>query len=91
MSNFILRPVISEKSFAAEEAGKYIFHVAAAANKDLIKKEIESLFKVEVKNVNIINVPGKLKRVGRIFGKRSDVRKAIVTIKKGQEIKEFKA
>ena len=90
MGNFILRPVISEKSFVAEEAGKYIFHVTAAANKDLIKKEIESLFKAEVKSVNIINVPGKLKRVGRIFGKRSDVRKAIVTLKKGQEIKDFK-
>lgn len=90
MNNPILRPVISEKSFAAEEAGKYIFHVTEAANKDLIKKEVERLFKVEVKDVNIINIPGKLKRVGRIFGKRNNVRKAIVTLKKGQEIKEFK-
>lgn len=90
MESIIIRPVISEKSFAAEEAGKYIFHVAAAANKDLVKKEVERLFKVEVAKVNIINIPGKLKRVGRIFGKRNDVCKAIVTLKKGQEIKEFK-
>jgi large subunit ribosomal protein L23 len=91
MKSIILRPVISEKSFAAEESSKYIFHVTPEANKDLIKKEVERLFKVEVTNVNIVNIPGKLKRVGRIFGKRRDVRKAIITIKKGQEIKEFKA
>jgi large subunit ribosomal protein L23 len=88
--NLIKRPVISEKSFSAEEVGKYIFHVTAEANKDLIKKEVEKLFKVEVKSVNIVNIPGKRKRAGRIFGKRRDVRKAIVTLKKGQEIKEFK-
>jgi large subunit ribosomal protein L23 len=90
MMGLIKRPVISEKSFAAEEAGKYIFHVAAEANKDLIKKEVEKLFKVNVIKVNIINVPGKVKRVGRIFGKRNDIRKAVVTLNKGQEIKEFK-
>lgn len=88
--NVILRPVISEKSFAAEEAGKYIFHVTKNANKDLIKKDVERMFKVEVKNVNIVSFPGKLKRVGRVFGQRSDIKKAIVTLKKGQEIKDFK-
>jgi large subunit ribosomal protein L23 len=90
MKNVIQKPVISEKSFAAEEAGKYIFHVSKDANKDLIKKDVERMFKVEVTGVNIVRIPGKLKRVGRVFGKRSDIKKAIITLKKGQEIKEFK-
>jgi large subunit ribosomal protein L23 len=90
MANVILRPVISEKSFAAEEAGKYIFHVAKEANKDLVKKDVERLFKVKVAKVNIVSIPGKVKRVGRIMGQRQDIKKAIVTLQKGQEIKEFK-
>jgi large subunit ribosomal protein L23 len=86
----LIKPVISEKGFAAQEADKYIFHVAPKANKDLVKKEVERLFKVEVVSVNIVCIPGKLKRVGKIFGRRNDVKKAIVTIKKGQKIEEFK-
>jgi large subunit ribosomal protein L23 len=86
----LVKPVISEKGFAAQEADKYVFHVAPKANKDLVKKEVEKLFKVEVTSVNIIRIPGKLKRVGKIFGRRNDVKKAIVTVKKGQKIEEFK-
>lgn len=90
MKSVLLKPVISEKAFAEQELGKYVFHVASFANKDLIKREIENLFKVEVENVNIISIPGKVKRVGKIFGRRSQVKKAIVTVKKGQKIEEFK-
>jgi large subunit ribosomal protein L23 len=90
MVSIFTKPVISEKGFAAQEADKYIFRVAPKANKELIKKEVERLFKVSVVSVNIINIPGKLKRVGKKFGKRSDIKKAIVTIKKGQKIEEFK-
>lgn len=90
MNTILTRPVISEKAFAAQEAGKYIFHVAPKANKDLVKKEVEKLFKVEVVSVNIVSIPGKLKRAGKIFGRRNDVKKAIVTLKEGQKIEEFK-
>lgn len=90
MRNIILKPVISEKSFAAEEAGKYIFHVTPEANKDLVKREVERLFKVKVSKVNIISIPGKVKRVGRVMGRRNDIKKAMVTLKKGEEIKELK-
>lgn len=86
----LTKPVISEKAFAEQENGKYIFAVSPKANKDLIKKEVERLFKVEVEKVNIVNIPGKMKRVGRVFGRRNMVRKAIVTVKKGQKIEEFK-
>lgn len=90
MANILIKPVISEKGFAAQEADKYIFHVTPKANKVLIKKEVERLFKVTVLSVNIVSIPGKLKRVGKKYGKRSDIKKAIVTIKKGQKIEEFK-
>lgn len=88
--NVIIRPVISEKSFSAEEVGKYIFHVTPEANKDLVAKSVQEMFGVKVDKVNIVNIPGKRKRVGKIFGKRNDIKKAIVTLKKGEKIKEIK-
>jgi large subunit ribosomal protein L23 len=91
MKTILLKPVVSEKAFTAQEADKYIFHVAPEANKDLIKKEVEKLFKVDVVAVNITCIPGKLKRMGKHFGRRNDVKKATVTVKKGQKIEEFKA
>lgn len=90
MKSILTKATISEKSFALQEAGKYVFNVTPDANKDMVKKEIERLFKVNVVAVNIISIPGKIKRVGKVYGKRNDVKKAIVTIKKGQKIEEFK-
>lgn len=90
MTQILVKPVISEKGFAAQEADKYIFHVAPSSNKALIKQEVERLFKVNVVSVNIVSIPGKIKRVGKKFGKRNDIKKAIVTVKKGQKIEEFK-
>lgn len=90
MRSVLAKPVISEKAFALQGAGKYVFHVTPEANKDLVKREVEKLFKVEVVSVNITRIPGKLKRVGRIFGRRNDIKKAVVTLKEGQKIEEFK-
>ena len=89
-SNILLKPVVSEKAFDGHENGKYGFHVASKSNKKMIKDEVERLFKVNVEKVRIINIQGKVKRVGKIFGKRNDIKKAIITIKKGQKIEEFK-
>jgi large subunit ribosomal protein L23 len=92
MGKLILtRPVISEKAFALQEADKYVFHVSPEANKAQIKSEVERLFKVTVVNVQTVRIPGKVKRFGKLFGRRKDIKKAIVTIKKGQKIEEFKA
>ena len=92
MGKLILtRPVISEKAFALQEADKYVFHVSPEANKAQIKDEVERLFKVTVVNVQTVRIPGKVKRFGKLFGRRKDIKKAIVTIKKGQKIEEFKA
>ncbi len=89
-TKILKRPVISEKSFAKAEEGKYVFVVDSRANKIEIAKAIEKLFKVTVVNIQTVVMKGKVKRVGRKFGKRSDFKKAYVTVKKGDKIEEFK-
>jgi len=84
------QPVISEKSFSSSDKEKYIFLVEKNANKIEITKAVEKAFKVHVIKVNTFVVKGKIKRFGRIFGKRPDYKKAIVSIKKGEKIEEFK-
>ncbi|MDO8507722.1 MAG: 50S ribosomal protein L23 [bacterium] len=90
MLKILKRPVISEKSFAHAENGKYVFVVSTESNKIEIKKAIEKLFKVTVLEVRTVVMKGKVKRVGRKFGKRSDFKKAYVTLKEGDKIEEFK-
>lgn len=85
----LLKPVVSEKSFTAAGSGIYIFNVSNRANKSLIAGEVEKLFKVKVEKVNIINIPGKVKKSGKKFGRRSDIKKAYVKVAKGQKIAIF--
>jgi large subunit ribosomal protein L23 len=91
--NIIIAPIITEKSsksFGDEEHNKaYAFKVSQNANKIEIKAAIEHIFKVDVLSVNTMNYNGKPKRQGRYEGFRSDWKKAIVTIKKGQSIAGF--
>ena len=65
------------------------FEVAPDANKIEIKKAVEDAFQVAVESVNVLNVQGKLKRLGRNMGKRRDWKKAIVTLKEGSTIEFF--
>jgi len=76
-------PIMSEKSVNLKEKKQYTFRVSPQANKPGIKKAIETLFKVKVKNVRTFNVFGKYHRMGRHEGKRPDWKKAIVTLKEG--------
>jgi large subunit ribosomal protein L23 len=88
--NIVKRPVISEKSTAlAEVANRYVFEVASASSKPEIKNAIEQLFKVKVKAVNTIVMHGKNKRAGRFEYKRSNWKKAIITLVAGQKIELF--
>ncbi|MCX7796693.1 MAG: 50S ribosomal protein L23 [bacterium] len=87
--DIVLRPIISEKSSMLRELGKYEFVVSPFANKIEIKKAIEEVFGVEVKNVNIIKQKGKKKRMGIFEGKTSGYKKAIVTLKEGHSISFF--
>ncbi|AEA34331.1 50S ribosomal protein L23 [Hippea maritima] len=81
--------VISEKAFIAQEENKYVFVVDRKANKTEVKKAVEELFGVEVDKVNILNVKGKTKVFRGIKGKRPSYKKAIVTLKEGQTLKEL--
>jgi large subunit ribosomal protein L23 len=88
--NVIKRPVISEKSTAlAEVANRYVFEVEASATKPEIKNAVEQLFKVKVKAVNTLVMHGKNKRSGRFEFKRSNWKKAIITLSPGQKIELF--
>ena len=78
----ILRPLLTEKSYATIADKKYTFIVAKDANKTEIKLEVERRFDVQVEKVNTCNCHGKLKRMGRTQGYTSDYKKAIVTLKK---------
>jgi len=82
----ILAPVITEKATVLSEQNKVVFRVAGDASKDEIAAAVEALFKVNVTKVNTINVKGKTKRFRGIVGRRSDVKKAIVTLAEGQSI-----
>ena len=86
LQGILIKPRISEKSARANQEGKYIFEVFRKANKVNIKKAIEKSFNVNVVSVNIVTMEGKKRNFGKTFGKRSDFKKAIVTLKKGQTI-----
>ena len=86
----IIKPVISEKSMDDAAEKKYTFKVAKDANKTQVKLAVEEIFGVEVKKVNIMNVNGKVKRMGRYVGKTASSKKAIVTLTdKSKEIEFF--
>jgi large subunit ribosomal protein L23 len=82
----ILAPVITEKATMLSEQNKVVFRVAKAATKVEIAAAVEALFKVTVTKVNTLNVKGKTKRFRGIKGRRSDVKKAVVTLADGQSI-----
>lgn len=89
--DIIIRPLITEKSTTLMAEGKYVFEVAKTANKIEIAKAISQIFNVKVASVNTVNVEGKVKRMGRSIGKRSDYKKAIVKLAAGETIEFFEA
>jgi len=87
LHRIIVAPVISEKSTrVAEKRNQAVFKVARDATKPEIKSAVEQLFSVSVTDVNTLNVAGKNKRFGQSMGRRSDWKKAYVTLAEGQEI-----
>lgn len=86
----IKRPIVTEKGVAKKDAERTLcFHVAADANKVMVKAAVEQLFKVKVDSVRTVSTPGKLRRKGRFTGYRSDWKKAYVRLKEGQKIPEY--
>jgi large subunit ribosomal protein L23 len=82
----IIAPLITEKATLLTEQNKVVFRVADDATKDEIAAAVEELFKVKVIKVNTLITKGKTKRFRGILGRRSDVKKAIVTLQEGQTI-----
>ena len=82
----IISPIVTEKSTNQSELNKIVFKVSKKFNKKLIKKNIEKIFKVEVTKINIINKKSKLKSTRGRKVKVPGFKKAIVTLKKGQNI-----
>ena len=87
--DIIIKPVITEGSMDATQEKKYTFKVAVDANKTQIKNAVEEIFGVDVKKVNVMNVNGKLKRMGRTQGRTAAYKKAIVTLTEGSKEIEF--
>jgi len=81
-------PLLTEKAHELKELerSQVVFRVAPEANKAQIKAAVEKLLKAKVAGVNVINVRGKAKRLGKTAGRRSDWKKAIVTLRAGEKI-----
>ena len=87
----IIRPVVSEKSYAGIESNVYTFLVDPRANKTEIKEAVQSIWKVRVTSVNTLNRQGKVKRRRFSKGKRPDEKRAIVTLAAGDTIEIFES
>ena len=87
LTNIIVSPRISEKAtMRADIDNQHVFSVLKDATKPEVKKAVELMFDVKVKSVRLMNVQGKLTRVGRTFGKRKDWKKAYVRLQDGFDI-----
>ena len=82
----ILNPLVTEKSTQQSEFNKMVFSVSVTATKQEVKSSIEKIFSVKVKSVNTILLKGKIKRFKGILGRRSNTKKAIVTLAPGNTI-----
>jgi large subunit ribosomal protein L23 len=88
--DIILKPVISERSMDVAQSRKYTFKVAVDANKTEVKHALEEIFGIDIEKVNIMNVRGKVKRMGKNIGRTAASKKAIVTLTpKSKEIEFF--
>ncbi len=86
----IRKPIVTEKSsLQKEESNKVTFEVDKRANKIEIKQAVQGLFNVKVLDVSVMNCQGKSKRLGRFVGRKSDWKKAIVTLRQGDKIEFF--
>ncbi|GAA1915579.1 hypothetical protein GCM10009716_26140 [Streptomyces sodiiphilus] len=87
--DLLIKPVVSEKSYALLDENKYTFIVDPRANKTQIKQAVEAVFTVKVIGVNTINRQGKRKRTRTGYGKRANTKRAIVTLAEGESIDIF--
>jgi large subunit ribosomal protein L23 len=88
----LIQPLLTEKITAMRETNNTVsFLVHPDANRLQIKQAVETLLKVKVERVNVLNVLGKIKRLGRFSGKRSDWKKAFVKLKAGEKLELYES
>jgi large subunit ribosomal protein L23 len=92
MHAVLVQPLLTEKITGLREKTNTVgFIVHPDANRVQIKQAVEALLKVKVEKVNVMNVRGKVKRLGRFSGKRSDWKKAFVTLKEGEKLEMYES
>ena len=88
----LIRPLLTEKITGLREKTNTVgFVVHPEANRIQIKQAVEALLKVKVEKINIMNIRGKIKRLGRFSGRRSDWKKALVTLKEGEKLEMYES
>jgi large subunit ribosomal protein L23 len=88
----LVQPLLTEKITGLREKNNTVgFVVHPEANRVQVKQAVESLLKVKVEKVNLMNVRGKMKRLGRFAGRRSDWKKAFVTLKEGEKLEMYES
>lgn len=88
----LIQPLLTEKITALREQSNTVgFLVHPGANKVQIRQAVESLLKVKVAKVNVVNIRGKVKRMGRFVGRRSDWKKAFVTLREREKLELFES
>ncbi len=87
--DILQRPLVTEKNTRLQMQNQYAFEVAKEATKPQIKQAVEKAFRVKVINVNVINVAGKTKRIGRRLYNTQSWKKALVTLRDGDKIELF--
>lgn len=88
--DILIKPIVTEKSTALMEERKYTFCVPLSATKIQIRQAVEQIFKVKVQAVNTMRYEGKMKRLGRTQGRRSDWKKAVVTLNRAKRLSSSK-
>ena len=92
MHRVLVQPLLTEKITGLREKTNTVgFVVHPEANRVQIKQAVEALLKAKVEKVNLMNVRGKVKRLGRFSGKRSDWKKAFVTLKEGEKLEMYES
>jgi len=89
LHDIIRRPLITEKATDLQQQDRYVFEIDRSANKVQVKGAVEKVFSVHVVDVNVVTVPGKLKRRGRRQVPTSPWKKAIVKLRPGDRITYF--
>lgn len=89
-TRILSRPRITEKAYGLNALNQYVFVVSKTATKKSVRRAVEEAYAVEVEKVNIVRLPAKTRMFGKTMGSKSAIKKAIVSVAKGQSIELFK-